>query len=409
MEKRKTVLLVSSNPILLRTLTRMVRELGFHSQSTNSLALAQAALAQGAKPFAALVDFQLSDAPDGEGISALTAFNVPTVALTEHNDEETRERILQEAVVDYVCKSSPAAFDYAMKLLVRLDRNPAIKVLVADDSSSVRVYLRALLERHRYQVLEAGDGQQALDIIYREKDVRLVLADNEMPVIDGIQLTSELRRLPRLRRMAIIGISGKQDPTLTARFLKAGADDYLQKPFNHEEFFCRVTRTVEFIENLRALELAAFTDPLTGLYNRRHFFERANKSRGPHHLAILDIDHFKHVNDTYGHETGDQALNLVADLLHRHFPKELVARLGGDEFVVLSPEFSVATFAARLEHAQDDLSGLSIITEQGPVQITLSIGVAPQEEQQSLREAMRQADLRLYKAKQEGRNRISLD
>lgn len=407
MEKSKIVLLVASNPILLRTLTRMVRELGLDIQTTTSLAQARETLEQGVKPFAVLLDFRLPDAPRGEAIPAITAFDVPTVVLTEHNDEHTRELILQEAVVDYVCKSSPAAFDYAMKLLVRLERNPAIKVLVVDDSITVRVHLRNLLERHRYQVLEAGDGEEALEIIQKEKDIRLVLADNEMPIMDGIRLTSELRRLPRQRRLAIIGISGKLDSTLTARFLKAGADDYLQKPFNHEEFFCRVTRNVEFIENLRALELAAFTDPLTGLYNRRHFFERSRKSPGPHQLAILDIDNFKRVNDSFGHDAGDRALNLMAELLQRHFPKELVARLGGDEFVVLSLEPSLQSFEDRLKDAQRDLAGLSIATAHGPVQVTVSIGIATHEQDQSLGEAMRAADARLYKAKQEGRNRIS--
>lgn len=407
MEERKTVLLVTSNPILARTLTRMVRELGLHAQPVTSLAHAKETLRNPNRPFAALLDFELSDAPQGQAIAFLIEQNVPTIVLAEHDDEETRRLIQQEAVVDYVCKSSPAAFEYAMKMLTRLERNPLIKVLVVDDSATARVYLRSLLERHHYQVLEACDGQEALEMVQKGKGIRLVLADHEMPRVNGVQLASELRRLPRLRRLAIIGLSSKQDSTLTARFLKAGADDYLQRPFNNEEFFCRITRNVEFIENLRALEVAAFTDPLTGLYNRRHFFERTRTSPGPHQLAILDIDYFKLVNDHHGHDAGDQALGVVAELLHRQFPKELVARLGGDEFVVLSLEPSRRTFAERLKGVQRALSEIDIETAQGTtIKVSLSIGVTTHVPGQALGDAMRQADGLLYKAKQEGRDRV---
>jgi diguanylate cyclase (GGDEF)-like protein len=409
MDNNKNVLLVASNPILLRTLSRMSHEIGFATTSTHNLAEAQAVLAGTDKPFAILTDFRLPDAPHGEALAPLIASGVPTVVLTDRNDEETRELVLREHVVDYVCKGSPAAFDYVMKLLQRLERNPSIKVLVVDDSPTVRIHLRELLERHRYQVLEAENGRDALNLMQHERGVRLVLADNEMPVMDGIRLTSELRRLPRQRRIAIIGISGIMDSTLTARFLKAGADDYLQKPFNHEEFFCRVTRNIEFIENLRALELAAFTDPLTGLFNRRHFFERARRSHGSPFVAILDIDHFKRINDTFGHDIGDHVICLLANLLHQHFAKDLVARLGGEEFVVQSNEPSRAMFAARLKKFQDELATSYNNPTQGQVKLTVSIGVASHEEGGGLEEAMRLADARLYKAKENGRNRIYVE
>jgi diguanylate cyclase (GGDEF)-like protein len=227
--------------------------------------------------------------------------------------------------------------------------------------------------------------------------------------MDGIRLTSELRRLPRQRRLAIIGISAIQDSTLTARFLKAGADDYLQKPFNHEEFFCRVTRGIDFIENVRALEQAAFTDPLTGLHNRRYFFDRARRSHGEYQLAILDIDHFKRINDTYGHDAGDKVIIHVANMLRTHFPKEIVARLGGEEFVVLSTETSMLRFGKRLKLFQAELADSRVGSEQGPIGMTISIGAATQNEHMVLVETMKLADSRLYRAKVEGRNRLCVD
>jgi PleD family two-component response regulator len=124
-------------------------------------------------------------------------------------------------------------------------------------------------------VIEAADAEQALAILRRERGIRLVLTDHDMPGMDGVRMTSTVRRFLDHTHLAIIGISGSQDPTMTARFIKAGADDYLQKPFNYEEFFCRVTRNVEFVENLQALKESANKDHLSGLSNRRHFSNRS--------------------------------------------------------------------------------------------------------------------------------------
>jgi PleD family two-component response regulator len=269
------ILVIEDSLMLIRPLCRLVNKQGFVAVPATSLAEVRQALAEDARFMAAVADYCLPDAPSGEVLPLLLENRIPTVVLTAHNDMPTRERVLGMPVVDYIPKESPSAFEYVMKMLRRIRVNPGIKVLVVDDSQAVRQFLRTQLERHLYQVIEAADAEQALAILRRERGIKLVLTDHDMPGMDGVRMTSTVRRFLDHTHLAIIGISGSQDPTMTARFIKAGADDYLQKPFNYEEFFCRVTRNVEFVENLQALKESANKDHLSGLSNRRHFSNRS--------------------------------------------------------------------------------------------------------------------------------------
>ncbi|MDC6695346.1 diguanylate cyclase, partial [Leclercia adecarboxylata] len=140
--------------------------------------------------------------------------------------------------------------------------------------------------------------------------------------------------------LAVIGISGNTDPSLIPRFLKNGANDFLRKPFSREELFCRVSQNVDQLELIGTLQDLAPRDFLPGLPNRRCFLEQSQRQLPQLHLdgeqvavAMIDIDHFKHINDTHGHEAGDDALRAVAAAVAQHARQEdLIARFGGEEF-----------------------------------------------------------------------------
>ena len=405
MKTPKRVLVIEDSTMLIRPVCRMVEELGFEAEPAQSLAELHEKLAGDVHFIAAVADYCLPDAPNGEALPLLLQNGIPTIVLTAHNDQQTREDILSMPVVDYIPKDSPSALDYLMRMLKRIDRNPQIKVLVVDDSHTTRSLLRDYLQRHLYQVLEAVDAEEALQILREQSDVSLVLADFGMPGMDGAQMTSAIRRLYTHTRLAIVGISVQQDKTMTPRFLKAGADDYLQKPFTFEEFTCRITRNVEFVENLMTLEHLAHADPLTGLSNRRHLFEQVQKVRGAYGIAILDIDHFKLINDGFGHDVGDVVIQHLADRLREHFPRDIVARFGGEEFVVLMKRDAAHPLAQRLEALRQDVERQAVESHKGPVNYTISIGMAAATAP-DIRELLRLADERLYKAKQGGRNRV---
>ncbi|EEG08762.1 diguanylate cyclase [Pseudogulbenkiania ferrooxidans] len=405
MKTPKRVLVIEDSTMLIRPVCRMVEELGFEAVPVMSLAELEQQLASEVHFSAAVADYCLPDAPSGEALPPLFRAGIPTIVLTAHNDQQTRDDILSMPVVDYIPKDSPSALDYLMRMLKRIDRNPQIKVLVVDDSHTTRSLLRDYLRRHLYQVLEAVDAEAALQILREHSDVSLVLADYGMPGMDGAQMTSAIRRLYTHTRLAIVGISVQQDKTMTPRFLKAGADDYLQKPFTFEEFTCRITRNIEFVENLMTLEHLAHADPLTGLSNRRHLFEQVQKIRGAYGIAIIDIDHFKQINDGFGHDVGDVVIQHLADRLREHFPRAIVARFGGEEFVVLMKRDAAHPLAQRLEELRQEVEREEVDSHKGTVRYTISIGMAAATAP-DIRELLRLADERLYKAKQNGRNRV---
>ncbi|CUA86018.1 MULTISPECIES: diguanylate cyclase [Gulbenkiania] len=405
MPVRKRALVIEDSASLLRPLCRMVEEQGFEAIPAMSLAEVRQALEEYPVFSVAVADYCLPDATHGETLPVLFARQIPTIVLTALNDRQTREDILKMPVVDYIPKDSPASLDYLARLLKRVDRNPEIKVLVVDDSHAAQQLLCDYLERHLYTTVTASSAEEALQILRRDGDIRLVLADYGMPGMDGMQLTSAIRRLTGHNRLAIVGISVQEDPTMTARFLKAGADDYLQKPFSFEEFICRITRNVEFIENLMTLEHIAHADPLTGLSNRRHFFEEVQHMRGALGIGILDIDHFKVINDTFGHDVGDGVICHVADTLRRYFPHALVARFGGEEFVVVMRRDTAHPLAQRLEELRQDIAGQTLFHDKGDLRYTVSVGMAAGVDK-DVRELLKLADERLYKAKQTGRNRV---
>ncbi|MDF5058909.1 diguanylate cyclase, partial [Vibrio parahaemolyticus] len=165
-------------------------------------------------------------------------------------------------------------------------------------------------------------------------DITLVLTDHDMPVKDGITMVRELRRKWDKNQLAILGLSGSNSKTMTARFLKAGANDFLYKPFNQEEFFCRIHQLLDIKDATSELFKMANQDALTGLWNRRFLFEQPHVENAQRNIAMLDIDFFKQVNDTYGHEGGDAVLVMIANILKIYFPNDIVARLGGEEFCI---------------------------------------------------------------------------
>lgn len=401
------ILLVEDNTAVLRTMQRIIENDGFEVVCAVDMHEVQTILQGGTDYMACVLDYCLPDAPDGEALPLVLKHQIPTIVLTARSDMETREKVLLQPVVDYVPKDTPAAFEYTIKMVRRIQANPGIRVLVVDDSATIRGYLRQLLRRHRYEVLEAAEADTALRMLRDDPSIRLVLSDHDMPGKSGVVMVSEIRRFRSHEELAIIGISGSQDPAMTARFIKAGANDYLNKPFNHEEFFCRVTRNIEFVENLRALSRAANEDPLTGLPNRRYFFENVLKQTRPFGVAMVDIDHFKAINDNFGHDIGDLALKLLADLLRAHFPGRHIARFGGEEFVILLQAEREQDMLPALETFREQVSQMVYPTSMGDLRFTLSAGVAAG--QNDISALLKLADDRLYKAKQQGRNRVCVD
>ncbi|GAA3932708.1 diguanylate cyclase [Litoribacillus peritrichatus] len=410
--KKKRVLVVEDSPIVLKIIGHMVRqeldESLYEVDFVDSMAAASQLMEEHTY-FAALADLNLPDAPNGEVVDSVLAKGIPCIVLTGTYSEERRESLLKLGIVDYVVKESRFSYAYAVKLVNRLALNEFIKVLVVEDSTTARNYVKGLLEQHLFQVLEAENGLQALDIYKQHPEIRLIITDYHMPEMDGFELVREIRGQSDKTDLAIIGLSSVEKSALSAKFIKNGANDFLQKPFFPEELHCRVIHNLESIELIQALNDAANSDYLTKLYNRRYLFDVGGaqydhaQPNKPFAVALMDIDHFKAFNDNYGHEAGDAMLVHVGQLLKESFSRFLVARMGGEEFCVLLPGLSQNQAYTLMNNFRTRFEDEGMYLGDEYIQATISIGVTSMKGD-NLDSMIATADELLYRAKEVGRN-----
>ncbi|MEM9101791.1 MAG: hybrid sensor histidine kinase/response regulator [Pseudomonadota bacterium] len=204
--------------------------------------------------FMAIVDISLPDAPNGEAIDLVLEYKIPVVVFTGRVEDSEREKIINKGVADYVLKNASHSIEYLLHLVHQIYRNRHIKVLVVDDSRMFRRIMCGYLKRQCFQVVEASSGKEALELLEIHDDVKLAVLDCFMDGMDGFELTSEIRRRFPKDALSIIGVSGKAGHTISAKFMKSGANDFIVKPFIAEEFFCRVNLSVDYIQNVKALK-----------------------------------------------------------------------------------------------------------------------------------------------------------
>jgi len=304
--------------------------------------------------------------------------------------------------------------------LPRLD-GQGIHVLVAEDDASSRFRLETALRAWGYQVTSVANGRQAIAALAQPGGPSLAVLDWSMPEADGLEVCQAIRSDPNGRYVyAILLTSHDRDEDVIAGF-DAGADDYVTKPFNTKELRARVrsgARIVQLQHQLVAaheeLREKAMYDPLTRLLTRGAFFEisehelaRAKRSRTPLSIVMADIDHFKSVNDRFGHPGGDEVLREVARRLQATFRKEdAVGRYGGEEFVALAVGCEGADAIALAERFRQAVERDPFTVGSQCLHVTTSVGVVTGNATDGVQGLIRAADEALYRAKATGRNKV---
>ena len=293
------------------------------------------------------------------------------------------------------------------------------QILIAEDSLVQRARCRDLLSTAGFEVHEAPDGRTALDLC-RIIRPDLLLLDLELPRLNGREVLERLRADERIGRIPVLVLTADERESTVATVFDAGADDYVAKPPRPRELIARVNRILhdkagldQLRESNRLLTTAAEIDMLTGLPNRRASAgalaaaaESARDSDRPLSVALIDVDHFKRINDTYGHDAGDEILRMVADRLRLGGrPVDLIGRWGGEEFIAVLPGAGPDRAASSAEALRRACAEADLVLGDQRLVVTVSIGWAsgratPAKELVSL------ADLALYEAKAAGRNRV---
>lgn len=309
------------------------------------------------------------------------------------------------------------------------------KILIVDDDPVMIRLLEKHLSSTGYTLLKASEGTEALRLVMTEGP-GLVITDWEMPRMNGIEFCRAVRSAEGVRLVYLIILTSHSDKSRVVEAFEAGADDYVSKPFDRGELLARVKAGMRVIDleadlarrNLEIhkinaeltvlnnkLEEIATTDELTGLANRRQAMERlteywetALRYQQPISCIMIDLDHFKRVNDTYGHDAGDMVLRQLGQLLGRYTRLgDLACRIGGEEFLVLCPNSNAETSRTVAERLRKKVESTPIVIGEHRLNVTISLGVAERNDFiNSKDDLLKSADHALYRAKHEGRNRV---
>ncbi|MDH5391918.1 MAG: diguanylate cyclase [Gammaproteobacteria bacterium] len=414
-KKSKKIIVVEDNRAINAMLVDSLKnELGIEIATATTLAESKVIVEKNPKSlFLAILDLNLPDAPKGEVVDYMLENSIPSIVLTANTDDCIQSTFVNKGVIDYVNKSNLNEIQYVVDTARRLYENFDRKALVVDDSDVSRMLLATLLEKQNLKVLEAINGVQALKLLKIHKDISLVITDYNMPKMDGMELIYNIRKDHSRDELAVIGISSTDDNIVSVKLLKSGANDFISRPFAHEEFNCRINQNIDAITNYKKVRDASIKDYLTDLYNRKYMFETGTKlfhnaKRDNIKLtaAMIDIDHFKRVNDTHGHHVGDLALKHVSSILTEELRDgDILARMGGEEFCILCINLETASAAIVFERARKAIEENPLALEDLDIAITISIGYTS-DLVDSLDQMINNADSALYDAKHTGRNKV---
>lgn len=300
------------------------------------------------------------------------------------------------------------------------------KILIADDSLLSRRILEAFLTKRDYSVVSTNNGEEALRLLSREDAPRLAILDWMMPGMEGTQVCSKLREQsnekPYIYTLLLTARSEKAD---LLNGLESGADDYIAKPFDPPELHARLQigrRILDLQDKLLAasdeLRFRATHDTLTGVSNRAAILEilrreqsRQQREAGSFGVILVDIDHFKEVNDVHGHLWGDTVLQEAANIMQASVrPYDVVGRYGGEEFLIVVPHSDASSALIVAERIRKAIAAKTIPSPKGQIRVTASFGVAAPSDANrvEMQQLLQMADEALYRAKQNGRNRSEL-
>ena len=412
------ILIVEDNKTLAKLIAKKISDaLEFEIDTAYSLHEAKLFLRMH-KYFVTLLDINLPDAPNGEVVDYVLSHNNQAIVLSANIDKDFRKKMLQKNIIDYINKSGVNDIDYIISTIQRLYKNQQHKVLVVDDSMVFRKQMKGMLDNLFFNVITVAHGEEALGMLQAHPDISLVITDYNMPVMNGFELTQEIRKKYTKEDIAIIALSSNNEDEINALFLKNGANDYITKPFSKEEFSCRINNTIEALENLNIVQNLANRDFLTGLYNRRYFFKIAqeyiqecSEGTGSYTIAMIAIDNMSAIKQTYSEDIANQVAIRFADILSSMTSyKDITARFTEDEFCVILKGADSSSAEQILDAIRVEVERSVIITaDDEDVRFSISIGATIGHGDEKIDDTISTADMILYKITKNGSNQLLIE
>ena len=416
MEKNK-ILIVEDNKALAKLIAKKMEDkVEMEIDVAHTMAEAQAFLNNSKDYFIALLDLNLPDAPNGEIVDYVISKGLPSIVLTGSIDDATRESFIHKDIVDYVYKGNMDDINYIFKTINRLSDNRRYKAMVVEDSAQLRSVLKKILTSLQFHVFTAAHGEEAMNYFADNPDIKIIVSDYKMPVKDGLEVLKEIRTARDKDQIGVIMMTSPEDGVNGAMFLKNGANDFIAKPFVKEELVCRVNNLIEAMENINQIADFANRDFLTGLFNRRYFYDdmqeylsSIEENPAPYAVALIDVDGLKDINDKYGQDGGDKILKHIAKrLIDDTKSNDIVARFGSGEFCVVLKNMPQEDAVKFLVSLRAGMAANPINIKNEPVKISVSIGVTFGKTDYAVDEILDIADEALHRAKENGRNRVEI-
>ena len=297
-----------------------------------------------------------------------------------------------------------------------------MQILIAEDEIVSRTLLTALLKKWGYEPIAVENGVDALEAM-QSNEMHFAILDWEMPGMSGLEVCQKIRERNKPIPPYLIILTSRGEKKSIVTGLEAGANDYISKPYSTEELLARIRvgqRMIELQINLlkarEALVYEAMHDPLTGAMNRRAILDsmekelkRAKRTNSTLSIGLCDLDHFKRVNDTYGHQIGDKVLCRFVSIIRKNFRNyDLIGRYGGEEFLVIAPALPDSAEETFYNRLRVQVEQCQLSSDSGNFSITVSIGVAFTKGVTTVDKLIALADAALYEAKAQGRNRVCI-
>ncbi|EAK0806168.1 diguanylate cyclase [Campylobacter coli] len=410
----KKILLIDDNKMLGKLLAKKIQTT-LNCEVDIVFSLAETKALPDDEYFLTFADLCLPDAPNGEVVDYVLAKNWPVIVLTASNDKATKDKFMDKDILDYIFKESDTCIDQIIDSIVKLERYAKTKVILALSKLPERNEIKKILTQRKFNVLAAAHGEEAMSYLNDNNDVKLIIADANMPVISGSELLSEVRTRFGDHDLGVI-ILGDKDDALESSLLINGANEYLIKPLNKESFNCRLDRCLNYMANMQFLSIYNNLDPVSGVKNSNALLncveDYLNEISGKEEefaFAFLDIDNLRNLNEEYGHEVGDKIVKICADEASNEVKgRDIVGRYSPEKICIVLKNVSQERAIKILSRIRVNIKKAGILVNLDEVFFTASIGVVFAKSGDQFETLINKASEALSQAKANGKDRVEV-
>ena len=413
----RKILFVDDNKMLCKLLAKKIENEFSNYEVDVASSFAEAKELVKNEYFLSFVDLALPDAPQGEVVDFMAEKKIPTIILTANNNKETREKFMEKDVLDYIFKESETCINEILDSIAKLKRYAKTKVILAMSKMPERNQVKKYLTQRLFDVMAAAHGEEALNYFQDNPVTKLIIADAQMPVLDGGGLLAEVRAKYSYDELGVI-LLGDKDDFLVTNLLKNGLNIYLIKPLYKELFNHYLDRCLAYMDNMKFLNSYNTIDPVSGVKNYNavvadiedYLNELATKETEEEFaFAFLDVDELKTINDEYGYNAGDEVIKICAkESVNETKGRDIIGRYSPEKICIVLKNIQQEKAIKIFSRIRVNIKKTGILVNLDEVFFTASIGVVFGKTGDKLKDLADKASSALSKAKANGKNRVEV-